>query len=128
MVSQSRKHRGYATQRIVADAWREDGWPYAQPVGAGAQGADLTGTPGIGVEIKARTGFEPLAALRQATANARGGVPVVILRPNGCGETTIDEWPMILPHAVGRRLLRQAGYGTPPACTCDCPAHGRRAA
>lgn len=109
--SQSRKHRGYDTQRMVARAWAADGWPYALPVGAGAPGADITGTPDLAIEVKARTGFDPMAALRQA--KTRPGVPIVILRPNGYGETTIDDWPAIVPHGVLRRLLREAGYGDP---------------
>ena len=35
MASQSRKHRGYATQRIVAEYLQANGWEHALPVGAG---------------------------------------------------------------------------------------------
>jgi hypothetical protein len=98
---------------MVAAAWRADGWPYAEAVGAGASGADLTGTPGIAVEVKARREFTPLEFMRQAARNATDGqIPVVVLRPIGAGPTTVDDWPAILPHGVLRKLLHAAGYGT----------------
>lgn len=110
----TRKRRGADTQRVVAAAWQADGWPYAEPVGAGATGRDITGTPGIALEIKARAGFDPLAWLRQAIRNAKGhDIPAVVLRPNGAGPATVDEWPVIIPHKIFRALLRAAGYGDP---------------
>jgi hypothetical protein len=50
MPSQSRKHRGYASQRIVAERFREAGWPYAEPTGAGRQGTDVLGVVGIDIQ------------------------------------------------------------------------------
>lgn len=114
MPTQSRKHRGYATQALVAQALRADGWPYAESTGAGRTGADITGTPGLAFEVKARTGFDPLGALRQARANAGGDVPVVILRMNGQGPAAVDEWLAVVDFRTLRQLLRAAGYGTPP--------------
>lgn len=112
--SQSRKHRGYATQRLIADAMRADGWPYAESVGAGRGGADITGTPGVSIEAKARRGLALGEWMRQAVAQAGAGeVPVLVIRLDGQGPATIDEWPAVLPFAMLRRLLRQAGYGSP---------------
>lgn len=111
----TRKRRGADTQRVVAAAWRADGWPSAEPVGAGASGRDLTGTPGVAIEVKARAGFDPQAWLRQATRNAGADIPAVVLRPNGAGPATVDGWPVIMSHAVFRALLRAAGYGEPVA-------------
>jgi len=45
-MTQHRKHRGYASQRIVADYFAANGWPYAEPVGAGRTGSDVTGMLG----------------------------------------------------------------------------------
>lgn len=108
----ARKRRGAATQRLVAVIWRMSGWPYAEPVGAGVSGRDITGIPGVALEVKARSGFSPLAWLRQAIANAGDDIPAVILRPNGAGPSTIDDWPVVIPHNQFRRLLRAAGYGS----------------
>jgi hypothetical protein len=61
MASQHRKHRGYRTQRIVSDYMRQ--WfPFADSAGAGRTGSDVLNVP-FDVEVKARTGFNPKAAL-----------------------------------------------------------------
>lgn len=109
-----RKQRGRETEHLVARAFAADGWPHAEATGAGSPGRDIKGVLGVAPEVKARTGFEPLAALRQAVRNARGDIPVVVMRPNGSGPATIDDWPAFLPFGVLRRLLREAGYGNPP--------------
>ena len=70
-MTNHRKHRGYASQRIVADYLREHGWMYAEPVGAGRDGSDITGLLDIDVEVKARRGFDPLAAMRQQVGELR---------------------------------------------------------
>lgn len=97
---------------MVARAMAADGWPYALATGAGTPGRDVTGVPGVYVEVKARTRFEPMANLRQTKAGADDGeVRVVVVRPNGYGETTIDDWPAFLTFGQLRWLLRSAGYG-----------------
>lgn len=106
----TRKQRGYDTERLVAAQWQADGWPHAEVVRG--QGRDLTGTPGVAVEVKARRGFSPLDWMRQAQRNGDGDLPVVILRPDGAGPATVDQWPAIVPHHVLRTLLRLAGYGS----------------
>ncbi len=114
--SQARKRRGRETEHMVARAFATDGWPFAQPTGAGAAGRDITGLPGLAAEVKARSGFDPMANMRQAINHATkdpGSVPLVVMRPNGYGEATIDQWPVFLPFGTMRKLLRQAGYGDP---------------
>jgi hypothetical protein len=111
MTSQHRKRRGAKTQSLVAAAWREDGWPFCEDTGAGRNGRDLLGTPGLSVEVKARRDFGPLAWMRQAAKH--DGLPVVVMRPDGAGPATIDDWPAFVRHADLRRLLRLAGYGDP---------------
>lgn len=111
---QARKRRGRQTEHIVAKRFAEDGWPHALPTGAGAPGRDVTGLPGIACEIKARASFNPMANLRQVRGYAKGDLPIVVMRPNGFGEATIDQWPCFLTFGDLRRLMRQAGYGNPP--------------
>lgn len=110
-TNQSRKRRGRDTEHLAARYLAANGWPYALPTGAGAAGRDITGTPGVAWEIKARTGFEPMANLRQAMSNAGDDLPMVLLRPNGVGPASIGVWPVFttLTHAIW--LLRKAGYG-----------------
>ena len=93
----------------MSDYLRANGWPHAKPVGAGSPGADVTGTPGLAFEVKARAGFEPAEWLRQAAG--RVGLPVVVLRLNGQGIAD----PAV--YFAGLRLgdlvtvLGAAGYG-----------------
>jgi hypothetical protein len=111
MPSQHRKHRGYESQRIVADYLREHGWPFAEPVGAGRPGSDITGTVTLSVEVKARAGFDPAAALRQAEDAAAGRLPFVVLRLNGQGPASVEEWPVVIRLGRFVEVLREAGYG-----------------
>lgn len=108
----SRKRRGRDSELLAARYLSENGWPYAQPTGAGAAGMDITGCPGLAWEVKARAGFEPMANLRQAVKNAGPvALPLVLLRPNGVGPAQIGLWPVFttLDHMV--TLLRTAGFG-----------------
>lgn len=114
MARNYRKERGRESEHLVARAFAADGWPHAEVVGAGAPGTDIKGLPGICVEVKARRGFDVQAAMRQAARNAGGDVQVTVVRPDGMGAASVDQWPMILPFGLGRLLLRQAGYGGPP--------------
>ena len=111
-MSQHRKHRGYESQRIVADYLKTHGWPFAEPVGAGRPGADITGTVTLAVEVKARSGFDPAAALRQAEDAADGRLPFVVLRLNGQGPASVEEWPVVIRLGRFVEVLREAGYGS----------------
>ena len=110
-MSQHRKHRGYETQRIVAHYLRLKGWPHCYAIGAGESGDDIQGTLDISVEVKARTGFSPLAAIRQMQARRTTALPFAVLRMDGTGESTIDDWPVVVRLEDMVALLRAAGYG-----------------
>ena len=117
MPSQSRKHRGYEAQRIVAAYLRERGWMYAQPTGAGRAGADILGVLDLDIEVKARRGFDPLAALRQQADRADGRLPLAILRMDGQGAASIADWPVITRLGLLIPVLHAAGYGDPTSTT-----------
>ena len=111
-MSQSRKHRGYRTQRVWADYLSNHGFPFAEPAGAGRQGSDITGTIGIDWEVKARAGFDPLATMSQLRDRAvDDDLRIAILRCNGQGETTVGQWIAMMDGAQLIALLRKAGYG-----------------
>lgn len=110
-MSQSRKHRGMRSQKVVAEWFAARGWPFAESAGAGRQGTDVTGTPDLAIEVKARTGFNPLAWIRQAVDAADGRLPFVVVRCNGQGEKSIGEWPVLIRLQDFTTLLREAGYG-----------------
>lgn len=109
-MTNSRKRRGRDTERLIADYWRRHGWTHVEAVGAGSPGTDLTGTPGCAVEIKARTGLNLGAWMKQARRNAGHMLPVLILRLNGQGEAALDEFPVVLRHDDFMVLLKDAGY------------------
>lgn len=114
-MSQHRKHRGYATQRIVADYLKINGFPYAESTGAGRTGTDITGTVGVDWEVKARRNLNLVALIDQMRDRTDvGDLSVAVVRPDGRGPATIADWPAVLPLSDLIGLLRQAGYGTPP--------------
>ena len=110
-MSQSRKHRGYATQRIVADYLREQGWEHALPVGAGRDGSDVTGIDGLDIEIKARTKLDLPALMRQLDERKKDtGLGVGVLRLNGQGEKSVEQFVAILTLSDLAYLLKASGY------------------
>ena len=114
-MSQHRKHRGYRSQRVVAERFAANGFPHAEPVGAGRAGTDILGLVGIDVEVKARRGLNITALMKQLNERAQDGVlGIGVIRPDGMGEASIGMWPVVrcLDDAIA--LLRAAGYGTPP--------------
>lgn len=99
-----------------------DIFPYAEPTGAGRQGRDILSTSPIWFELKARAGFDPLSALKQAEREAQAeadrfhgdvfpDLPVAVLRMNGQGEANIGEWVVCMRVDTLKELLREAGYG-----------------
>lgn len=108
-MSQHRKHRGYESQRIVADYLRT-WWPYAQPTGAGRQGTDILGLIGVDVEVKARRDLDLTGTVRQQASRCGDDIPIAVIRPDGYGPARVAEWPVIMPLEVAVKLLREAGY------------------
>jgi hypothetical protein len=88
MPSQSRKHRGYRTERVIESYLRQ--WWENASVGRGA-GKDIHNVP-FDCEIKARTEFQPLAWLKQVTKRAATyqELPFVVCRMNGQGEDAAE--------------------------------------
>jgi len=84
MASQARKHRGFRTERVVAQ-YLSTVWSGAT-VGRGS-GKDIVNVP-FDVEVKARTGFQPLAYLKQlkARTSVSGELGFGVIRLNGQGE------------------------------------------
>lgn len=114
MPSQHRKHRGYESQRIVADYLQAHGFPYAESTGAGRSGSDITGVPGLDIEVKARRGFDPSAAMRQQAERAEPTLlPFAVLRLDGQGPASIEDWPVVIRFGAFVAVLRDAGWGDP---------------
>jgi hypothetical protein len=106
-MSQSRKHRGFRTERVVADYLRR--WWEGATVGRGS-GRDILNVP-FDCEVKARTGLDVVGTLRQIeTRTAESGLlGFACFRLNGQGEQAQDYVAMLrLGDLV--ELLRDAGY------------------
>jgi len=89
----------------------KDLFPYAESTGAGRSGSDITGTPGIDWEVKARTGFEPASVMKQLKDRDNGNLGIALLRLNGQGEASVGDWVCLLRFDDVIELLRKAGYG-----------------
>ena len=88
MASQARKHRGFRTERVVAQ-YLSTVWQGAC-VGRGS-GKDIVNVP-FDVEVKARAGFQPLAYLKQlkARTSSSGELGFGVIRLNGQGEDAAE--------------------------------------
>ena len=106
-MSQSRKHRGFRTERVVASYLRL--WWEGATVGRGS-GRDILNVP-FDIEIKARTSLNPKETLRQIESRTAesGLLGFACFRLNGQGEQASDYVAMLrLSDLVG--LLLEAGY------------------
>ena len=83
--SQSRKHRGYKTQRNVADFLRAHLFPHATAAGAGSQGSDVLHTA-FDVEVKARDRVSVQALFTQMADRKKKDPSLGIVRINGQGD------------------------------------------
>jgi len=107
-MSQSRKHRGYRTERVI-ESYLSQWWENAS-IGRGA-GKDIHNVP-FDCEIKARTEFQPLAWLKQVTKRvaASNELPFVVCRMNGQGEDAA-EYLAFMRFGDLVQLLLMSGYG-----------------
>ena len=110
-MSQSRKHRGYKTERLVAEFFSQNGWPYALATGAGRSGSDVTGVPYFDIEVKARASFQPKAWIDQVgkRTTGKGEIPVVVSRLNGQG-SDVGSYLAFLRLSDLVDLMLKAGY------------------
>jgi len=88
VASQHRKHRGFRTERVVAQ-YLSTVWQGAT-VGRGS-GKDIVNVP-FDVEVKARAGFQPLAYMKQLKARTAlsGEMGFGVIRLNGQGEDVAE--------------------------------------
>jgi len=87
-MANSRRTRGFRTERVVAE-YLSTQWPGAC-VGRGS-GKDIVNVP-FDCEVKARTGFQPLAYLKQlkARTSVSGDLGFGVIRLNGQGEDAAE--------------------------------------
>ena len=120
------RQRGNRLQNALAGylgAW----WPHAESAGAGRNGTDVVGTPGVVWECKTASEFKRDFRPAQWVAQARGHaainshalladrslareVPVVVYFPPGIGERNVDAALAIMPMHVLMHLLTESAY------------------
>ena len=121
--------RGRALQNALA-AYLTRWWPHAESAGAGRQGSDVLGTPGVVWECKTarnfKADFRPVAWVEQSKRHAlchcwpvactpgcdgdTGDLPVTVYYPNGVGEAKTEHALAIVPLHVLMHVLEEAGY------------------
>lgn len=108
----SRKARGRETEKLVVQYFIDHGFTTAHLTSSSAPGSDVLGIEGLDCEVKARSKFDPLAAMAQLRARSKEkGLGVAVMRMNGQGPAQIDEWVGIVRFADLMYLLKAAGYG-----------------
>ena len=109
-MSQNRKYRGYATEKLVAKYFA-NWWPFALSTGAGRSGSDVTGVPYFDIEVKARADFQPKAWIDQTEKRTteNGDKPLVVCRLNGQGEA-VGNYLAFMRLSDLVDLMRKAGY------------------
>ena len=113
MASQARKHRGFRTERVVAEYLST--WWQGACVGRGS-GKDIINVP-FDVEVKARAGFQPLAYMKQlkARTSSSGELGVGVIRLNGQGEDAAEYCAIIrLADLLPLLLLKYGHLDTEP--------------
>lgn len=93
-TNNSRRRRGRATEHVVADYFARF-WETARVVNSSVGGNDVVGLP-FDVEVKARAGFNPKQYLDQLKRRSKGGLGFAVLRLNGQGETTPEDYAVVM--------------------------------
>jgi hypothetical protein len=108
VASQARKHRGFRTERVVAEYLST--WWQGACVGRG-NGKDIVNVP-FDVEVKARAGFQPLAYIKQlkARTSISGELGFGVIRLNGQGEDAAEYCAIIRLADLLPLLLLKYGH------------------
>ena len=93
-MTQHRKHRGFRTERVVAEYLST--WWQGACVGRGS-GKDIVNVP-FDVEVKARAGFQPLAYLKQLKSRTAisGELGFCVIRLNGQSDKSAEDYACII--------------------------------
>ena len=124
-MTQHRKYRGFATERLVAD-YLSSVWEFAS-VGRG-KGKDVQNVP-FDCEVKARAGFNPKAVLAQIKARTviSGELGFGVIRLNGQGEDAREYAAIIRLEDLLPLLILKYGHITSEPTEADidrCTACG----
>ena len=116
------KAKGRATENQAVEWLREQGWVHAERrrlAGSEDQG-DVTGIPGICIEVKSAAQWKPVQWLRECTAetkHANAALGFVMARPKG--GVDVNDWVMMLTPQTLIQLLHDAGWQPQPTSSLD---------
>ena len=83
---------------------------------------DVSGMVGLVVEIKNHKTYKFPEWLKETEierVNAKADYGVLVVKPNGVGLNSVDDWWAVMPVGAMLNLLRDAGYGNPKVVDKD---------
>jgi len=107
------KRKGTAAETAVVSFLQSAGFPYAERLAlqGGKDRGDITGIPGIVVEVKNEAEYALSSWLQECRVeveNAKADFGFVAAKPRGVGTTRTDQWYAIMNHHPFRELFHQA--------------------
>lgn len=75
---------------------------------------DVSGMVGLAVEIKNHKSYkfpEWMKETEVERVNAKADYGILVVKPNGVGLGSVDQWWAVMPVGAMMQLLSQAGYG-----------------
>ncbi len=110
----SSRRKGARAENDVVNHLRRNGYPHAERRIAGMDDdtGDITGIPGLVIEVKDRQKHDFPAYMRQLTEEmvaAHADAGVVIAKKKGT--TNVGEWYAMMPVDLALELLRYYGFG-----------------
>lgn len=111
------KAKGTSAESAVVSFLRTKGFPYAERLAlqGGKDRGDITGIPGICIEVKATAVYTFSSWLREAMAekeNSRADFAFVAAKPRGVGGTRVGKWMAVMTMTEFARLVGAAGSPT----------------
>ena len=112
------KQKGTAAETAVVSFLQSAGFPHAERLAlqGGKDRGDITGIPGIVVEVKNEAQYTLsswLTECRIEVDNARADFGFVAAKPRGVGNTRIDQWYAIMNQGPWWDLVREARLNAP---------------
>jgi hypothetical protein len=83
---------------------------------------DISGMVGLAVEIKNHKTYKFPEWIKETEVeriNAKADYGILVVKPNGVGLGSVENWWAVMPVGAMISLLRDAGYGTPKVIDKD---------
>lgn len=113
MKPNTAKAKGRSTENQAVEWLRSKGWVNAERrrLAGSADMGDVTGIPGMVIEVKSAAQWKPTQWLRECEVereNADAQVAFVMARPKG--GTDVEDWVIMMTPAQLLELLRECGW------------------